>query len=172
MIKPFSFTGARKIVFGTGSFEKLAEHIEALQGRNPLIVLDKNLAATGFNKKVSDMLEQPQSQGELFSAGRTEPLLELVDEGAKFALKHKCDLIVGHWRGERYGFGQGHCRGLRKQRKSSRLSWIEQGSRSGIAYDYGPYDSRDGQRSYLHGRFCPPESQEKGRHEQSFPLSR
>ena len=95
MIKPFSFTGARKIVFGTGSFEKLAEHIEALQGRNPLIVLDKNLAATGFNKKVSDMLSNRSLKVSFFQQAEPEPRLELVDEGAKFALKHKCDLIVG-----------------------------------------------------------------------------
>jgi alcohol dehydrogenase class IV len=95
MIKPFSFTGARKIVFGTGSFEKLAEHIGALKGHRPLIVLDKNLAASGFVKKVTDVLDGRGFKVSFFEQAEPEPKLELVDEGAKFALKHKCDLIVG-----------------------------------------------------------------------------
>ncbi|MCX5840448.1 MAG: hypothetical protein NTY16_03120 [Deltaproteobacteria bacterium] len=51
MIKPFSFTGARKIVFGTGSFANLAEHIQTLRCRRPLVVLDKNLAEAGFHPR-------------------------------------------------------------------------------------------------------------------------
>lgn len=95
MIKPFSFTGAGKIVFGTGSFNKLAEHIQALRGRRPLIVLDKNLAAAGFNKKVTDILDKNGLKASFFEQAEPEPRLELADEGAKAALKGKCDLVVG-----------------------------------------------------------------------------
>lgn len=95
MIKPFSFTGAGKIVFGTGSFNKLAEHIQALRGRRPLIVLDKNLAAAGFNKKVTDILDKNGLKTSFFEQAEPEPRLELADEGAKAALKGKCDLVVG-----------------------------------------------------------------------------
>jgi len=95
MIKPFSFTGAKKIVFGTGSFEKLAEHIQTLKGRQPLIVLDKNLAAAGFGKKVAEMLTAGGLKASYFEQAEPEPRLELVDQGAKAALKGKCDLVVG-----------------------------------------------------------------------------
>ena len=95
MIKPFSFTGAGKIVFGTGSFKKLAEQILALRGRHPLIVLDKNLAAAGFSKTVTDVLDGSGLKLSFFEQAEPEPRLELADEGAKAALKGKCDLVVG-----------------------------------------------------------------------------
>ncbi len=95
MIKPFSFTGAGKIVFGTGSFKKLAEQIRTLQGRCPLIVLDKNLAAAGFSKTVIDVLDGSGLKPSFFEQAEPEPRLELADEGAKAALKGKCDLVVG-----------------------------------------------------------------------------
>lgn len=95
MIKPFSFTGAGKIVFGTGSFKKLAEHIRTLQGQRPLIVLDKNLAAAGFSRSVSEALDGSGIQPVFFERAEPEPGLELADEGARAALKEKCDLVVG-----------------------------------------------------------------------------
>ena len=95
MIKPFSFTGARKIVFGTGSFAKLAEHIQALKGRRPLVVLDKNLAAAGFQEKVEEVLGQSGLKISFFDKADPEPKLDLADEGARIALKGKCDLVVG-----------------------------------------------------------------------------
>ena len=95
MIKSFSFTGAGKIVFGTGSFKKLAEQIRTLQGRCPLIVLDKNLAAAGFSKTVTDVLDGSGLKLSFFEQAEPEPRLELADEGARAALKGKCDLVVG-----------------------------------------------------------------------------
>ena len=95
MIKAFSFTGAGKIVFGTGSFAKLAEHIQGLRSRRPLVVLDKNLAESGFQKKVADVIGQSGLKIGFFDKAEPEPKLELADEGAKIALKGKCDLVVG-----------------------------------------------------------------------------
>lgn len=95
MIKPFSFTGARRIVFGTGSFAKLAEHIQALKVRRPLVVLDKNLAAAGFQEKVEEVLGQSGLKISFFDKADPEPKLDLADEGARIALKGKCDLVVG-----------------------------------------------------------------------------
>jgi len=95
MIKSFSFTGAGKIVFGTGSFKKLAEQIRTLQGRCPLIVLDKNLAAAGFSKTVKDVLDGSGLKLSFFEQAEPEPRLELADEGARAAMKGRCDLVVG-----------------------------------------------------------------------------
>ena len=44
----FTFTGAKKIVFGSGSFDALVEYIKEIRGSRPLIVLDQNLAGAGF----------------------------------------------------------------------------------------------------------------------------
>jgi alcohol dehydrogenase class IV len=94
-MKTFSFTGAKKIVFGNGSFAGLAEHLAELKVSRPLVVLDGNLAGTGFGKKVSDIMEKAKIGFVLFDKVVPEPPIELADEGAKLALKKKCDGVVG-----------------------------------------------------------------------------
>ena len=91
----FSFTGAKKIVFGNGSFAALAQHLGELKAQRPLVVLDKNLAETGFREKVSQVLQQGGVGFDLFDQVEPEPRLELADEGAKIALKKKCDAVIG-----------------------------------------------------------------------------
>ena len=49
-MKTFSFTGAKKIIFGNGSFAGLANHIAELKISRPMIVLDGNLAGTAFGQ--------------------------------------------------------------------------------------------------------------------------
>ncbi|PKN33095.1 MAG: alcohol dehydrogenase [Deltaproteobacteria bacterium HGW-Deltaproteobacteria-19] len=95
MIRPFTYTGAKKIVFGTGSFRSLADHIRELGGARPLIVLDHALAEAGFRKTVKDLLDKSGLRYSLFDGVEPEPALERADEGAKAALKGKCDLVVG-----------------------------------------------------------------------------
>jgi len=94
-VKTFSFTGAKKIVFGKGSFAGLAEHLAELKISRPLVVLDGNLAGAGFGGKVADLLEQAKIGHVLFDKATPEPPLELADEGAKLALRKRCDGIVG-----------------------------------------------------------------------------
>jgi len=95
MHKIFSFTGARKIVFGNGSFQQLPEHIRELQTKRPLIVLDKQLAATGMKEQVVELLKKNGMECQIFDKVDPEPKISLADEGAKLALKAKCDIIVG-----------------------------------------------------------------------------
>ncbi len=91
----FSFTGAGKIVFGNGSFEQLGEHIGALGGNKPLIVLDNNLSLSGLKDKVSDYFKKAGMDIVIFDKVEGEPPLELADEGAKAAADGKCDIVVG-----------------------------------------------------------------------------
>jgi len=91
----FSFTGARKIVFGNGSFDALAQYLGELKAKRPLIVLDKNLADTGFRERLSRMLQKEGIDFSLFEQAEPEPRLELADEGAKAAMKGKCDSVIG-----------------------------------------------------------------------------
>jgi alcohol dehydrogenase len=96
MNKPFAFTGAKKIVFGNGTFDTLPDHIRELKASRPLVVLDKNLAATSFRDRVKDILHSNGFKGVLFDQQvEAEPRLEVADEGAKAALKGKCDIVVG-----------------------------------------------------------------------------
>ncbi len=94
-MKTFSFTGAKKIVFGNGSFASLQEHLTEQKVSLPLVVLDRNLAEAGFREKVAGLLDKAGSGCILFDKTEPEPPLELADEGAKLALKKKCDGVVG-----------------------------------------------------------------------------
>ncbi len=94
-MKTFSFTGAKKIVFGNGSFAGLAEHLAELKVSRPLVVLDGNLAGAGFGAKVSALMEKAKIGFVLFDKAAPEPPIELANEGTKLALTKKCDGIVG-----------------------------------------------------------------------------
>jgi len=95
VMKPFSFTGAKKIVFGRGQFASLPEHLRELKITRPLVVLDRNLALGGFGERLSGLLEPAKVRYTLFDKTEPEPPLELADEGAKLALKGKCDGVIG-----------------------------------------------------------------------------
>jgi len=95
MKKNFSFTGAKKIVFGCASFEGLADHVKELGGRRPLIVLDKNLSKAGFRERAQAALAAGSLKAVFFDKVEPEPLLELADEGTEAARRGKCDIVVG-----------------------------------------------------------------------------
>ncbi len=94
-MKTFSFTGAKKIVFGNGSFAGLAEHLTELKVGRPLVVLDGNLAGAGFGGKVAALMEKAKIGFVLYDKTLPEPPIELADEGAKIAVRKKCDGVVG-----------------------------------------------------------------------------
>lgn len=95
MRKVFSFTGAKKIVFGNGSFRALVSYIQELNAKNPLVVMDKNLAKAGFQEAVANLLIPEGMKYTLYDKVEPEPRIELADEGAALAVKNKCDIIVG-----------------------------------------------------------------------------
>jgi len=94
-MKTFSFTGAKKIVFGNGSFTGLAERLTELKVSRPLVVLDGNLAGTGLGERLSGLLDQAKIGFVLYDKAVPEPPLELADEGAKLAIRKRCDGVVG-----------------------------------------------------------------------------
>ncbi|MBN2515426.1 MAG: iron-containing alcohol dehydrogenase [Deltaproteobacteria bacterium] len=91
----FSFTGAKEIVFGEGAFDRLAEYVTLLNGKKPLIVLDKNLAERGFDEKIADLLKHAGMKYVLYDKVEAEPLLEIADKVAGMAVKKKADSVVG-----------------------------------------------------------------------------
>ncbi len=95
MRKTFSFTGAKKIVFGNGSLLTLTTHIKEHHAQNPLVVIDKNLAKTDLLEKVANVLIPAGIKFTVYDKVEAEPPLELADEGAKIAIKNKCDIVIG-----------------------------------------------------------------------------
>lgn len=95
MRKTFSFTGARKIVFGCGSFSGLVGQIRDLRAKKPFIAMDGNLAKLGMRDKIMEMFDREGMKAVLYDRVLPEPPLEQADEGAKMALKGKCDIVIG-----------------------------------------------------------------------------
>ena len=95
MQKIFTFTGAKKIAFGVGSFDNLPDYLGELKANHPLVVMDPALAASGLQEKVQDLLGKKGIKFNLFDKVEPEPRLELADEGAKAAIKGKCDAVIG-----------------------------------------------------------------------------
>jgi len=95
MRKTFSFTGAKKIIFGNGSLLTLAGHIKELHAQNPLVVIDKNLAKTDLLEKVANVLIPGGIKFTVYDKVEPEPPIELADLGAKIAVKNKCDIVIG-----------------------------------------------------------------------------
>lgn len=95
MRKIFSFTGAKKVIFGSGSLMGLAAHIKELHAQNPFVVIDKNLAAAGFQERIANLLIPEGIKYCVFDKIEPEPRIELADEGAALAIKNKCDIVIG-----------------------------------------------------------------------------
>lgn len=95
MQKTFSFTGAKKIVFGCGSFSGLVGQVRDLRAKRPFIAIDGNLAKLGMRDKILEMFEREGMKAVLYDKVLPEPPLEQADEGAKLALKSKCDIVIG-----------------------------------------------------------------------------
>lgn len=96
MKKHFSFTGAKKIIFGNGSFDMLGDNIRELRASRPLIVLDRNLSKNGLKEKIADICGKSGVKATIFDRQvEAEPRLEVADEGVKAAQKGKCDSVVG-----------------------------------------------------------------------------
>lgn len=91
----FTFTGAKKIAFGVGSFDNLPDYLGELKAKHPLVVIDPALAASGLNERIRDLLGRSGLKMTLFDKVEPEPPIELADAGAKVALKAKCDAVIG-----------------------------------------------------------------------------
>jgi alcohol dehydrogenase len=95
MHKTFSFTGAKKIVFGCGSFSGLVGQVRDLRAKRPFIAIDGNLAKLGMRDRVLEMFERDGMKAVLYDKVLPEPPLEQADEGARLALKGKCAMVIG-----------------------------------------------------------------------------
>jgi alcohol dehydrogenase len=73
----------------------LASHIKELHAQNPLVVIDKNLAKTDLLEKVANVLIPGGIKFTVYDKVVAEPPIELADEGAKIAIKNKCDIVIG-----------------------------------------------------------------------------
>ncbi|MEI7589901.1 MAG: iron-containing alcohol dehydrogenase [Deltaproteobacteria bacterium] len=91
----FSFTGAKKIVFGNGCFNSLPTQIAEMRAVNPLILVDGALAKLGMEAKVADLFKGSSMKCNIFADISPEPTVEIVDKIATIAKKAKSDIVIG-----------------------------------------------------------------------------
>jgi len=66
MNRIFEFTGAKKIIFGTGSLGRLADIIGEKGAKRPFFVMDYNLSRSGYGEKLSRMMSGAAMKCEIF----------------------------------------------------------------------------------------------------------
>lgn len=94
-MRAFTFQGAKKIVFGEGAVNKVADEIQALGGKRVLVVLDRALERAGVAQQVIAPLETHGISYVLYDLVTPEPEPTLADQGAALAREERCDLVVG-----------------------------------------------------------------------------
>jgi alcohol dehydrogenase len=95
MEKVFAFQGAKKIVFGQGACQGLAEEINTLGAKKVFVVLDRVLSELKAVRQVVDMLGSKGINPFLYGEITPEPEPVLADRGAELAKEQGCDIVVG-----------------------------------------------------------------------------
>lgn len=92
---PFKFQGARKILFGDGAVNQVADEIRALGGTKVLLVQDQALERAGVAQQVVAPLQTHGISYVVYDQVTPEPEPSLADQGAALAREEGCDLVVG-----------------------------------------------------------------------------
>lgn len=95
MILPFTFTGAKKIIFGKGKINNLPLCLEEIKAVRPLIVIDPTISALGVKEKLEDMLRATGIETLFFEDVTPEPEVAKADECARIAAEANIDSVVG-----------------------------------------------------------------------------
>jgi len=93
-MKEFEFIAPGKVIFGSGSINKVGAEAIALGKRCLLVTGKTSMAKGGFLDKVSESLKESEVEIVLFNKVTPEPNLELVDEGIEMARKKGCELVI------------------------------------------------------------------------------
>ncbi|MDD5454225.1 MAG: iron-containing alcohol dehydrogenase [Candidatus Ratteibacteria bacterium] len=92
------------LLFGKGVSVKISEEIKKLgdqparqgiNGRALLVTGKTSMEQSGFTQKITSHLKNHLIEVTLFNKITPNPTSELVDEGAKVALKNNCNIIIG-----------------------------------------------------------------------------
>ena len=91
----FVFQGAKKILFGEGSVDRVGDEVRTLGGKKILLVLDQGLQRAGVAQKVIVPLEMDGISFVPYDQVTSEPEPAVADQGAALARQRACDLVVG-----------------------------------------------------------------------------
>jgi len=91
----FDFDPRTRVVFGSGTLDRIAELACELAGRRVLLVTDKGLKAAGHESRTLQLLSQAGLVVTVFDEVQPNPTTDDVDRGLAIAREAKVDLIIG-----------------------------------------------------------------------------
>lgn len=94
-METFDFQPRTRVVFGTGSIDRLGELARELGVRRALVVSDPGIVGAGHTSRGIESLRKAGLEPFLFDQVQENPTTRHVDEGVRFARERGVDLIVG-----------------------------------------------------------------------------
>ena len=94
-MQPFDFQPLTRVIFGTGSLDRIGEVAESLGGRHVLVVSDPGVVAAGYPARAMALIEGRGLDTYLFDDVGENPTTHHVNGALEYAKSHEIDLIVG-----------------------------------------------------------------------------
>lgn len=94
-LSAFDYEPRTRIVFGSGSLNRLGELASAAAAKRVLLVTDKGLAAAGHEARAVASLQESGIDITIFDDVHANPTTKDVERGLQVARQHEIDLIVG-----------------------------------------------------------------------------
>ncbi len=94
-MKPFDFQLRTRVVFGTGTIDRLTELGRELGFRRTLLVADRGLVAAGHAGRAVELLAAAGADVIAFHDFTADPDTDMIEAGRAFAAPHAVDSIVG-----------------------------------------------------------------------------
>ena len=94
-MKPFDFQHRTRVVFGSGSLDRLTELARELGFQRTLLVADRGLVGAGHAARATALLEAAGAAVHSFHDFDVDPDTEMIEAGRAFAAPHAVDSIVG-----------------------------------------------------------------------------
>ncbi len=91
----FSIFLPTKIVFGTGSLEKLPKYVSGLGSKAMIVTGRKSTKSTGLLDKVTELLKKVGVEAVVYDKIQPNPIADHVDEAAELARQKNVEFIVG-----------------------------------------------------------------------------
>ena len=93
-MNPFEFTLPTKVIFGPGCVSQLAEEIQNVGGRKPLVITDPGIRKAGIDRIVTDLLDKAGVEYSLFDGVEANPKDVNAEAGAKAARAASADFLI------------------------------------------------------------------------------
>jgi alcohol dehydrogenase len=90
-----SFETVRRVVFGAGSIESLADEVKRVKGTKVLVITDPGIQAAGLVDIVTGVLDRAKLLHNTFAEVESDPRIEVALASVEAAKTYRPDVIVG-----------------------------------------------------------------------------